>query len=96
MGTREESVMQLQLAQVAGMKISMLGQPSGHVWHFDVDEGGAVVFLLTLGAIDLKPIRPKFGEVVRVQPGIPHVVLAPGRYWACARSTTLGLQGRKR
>ncbi len=87
--------MKIQLATFRGISLSMMGKPSGHVWHFEVPEGGAKVFLLTVGGIDLKPVRAQFSQIVRVSPGVPHVVLAPGKYWARASATTIGLEGQR-
>lgn len=88
--------MRVALTQLYGFKLSVMAHPTGDVFQFEVPENGARAFFLARGAIELKPVgRKHFGNTVRIESGMPHVVLAPGRYCACATTTTIGLMGTK-
>lgn len=79
------------------LEVSALTTPVGEWWEFTVEKHGCVAFLLAFGELEIR-----FGELLEGQPPWgktrvrarqPHIVTAPGKYFARATRMTVGIQG---
>ena len=84
--------MRFLLGKFGITRIDAFVHPRGDYFEFDVGKGGVALWLLR-GELAVRPVRKVFKQTLTATPGEPLMILAPGRYRACAKKLSIGVRG---